>query len=73
MLNYFDKFLAVDFYVLNQLNINYPNYKHKFGSLTMQFSDVNIVDPYRFKAEEYVEIMNNIKYVAENINLDEIT
>ena len=30
MLNYFDKFLAVDFYVLNQLNISYPKYKHKF-------------------------------------------
>ena len=38
MLDYFDKFLAVDFYVLNQLNNSYPKYKHKFISLTLQFS-----------------------------------
>lgn len=72
MLSYFDKFLAVDFYVLNKLNITYPKYKHKFCSLTMQFPDINIIDPYRFKDKEYNEIMNDIKHVSENINLEEI-
>ena len=71
MLNYFDKFLAVDFYVLNQLNITFPKYQHKFTSLTMQFNDVNIIDPYQFKADEYIRTMNDIKYVVENINLEE--
>jgi len=72
MLNYFDIFLAVDFYVLNQLNIAYPKYKHKFQSITKQFHDINILDPYHFHADEYTKTMNNIKHVSENINLEEI-
>ena len=72
MLNYFDKFLAVDFYVLNQLNIEYPNFRHKFFSLTSQFNNVNIIDPYQFKDEEYIKVMEDIKFVAEKINLEEI-
>ena len=72
MLNYFDKFLAVDFYVLNQLNIAFPKYKHKFQSLTKQFRDINILDPYHLQASEYKKVMNDIKYVSENINLEEM-
>ena len=72
MLNYFDKFLAVDYYVLNQLNMAYPKYKHKFESLTRQFRDINIIDPYQLQAEEYMKIMNDIKYVSDNINLEEM-
>jgi protein-tyrosine-phosphatase len=70
MLNYFDRFLAVDFYVLNQLNVMYPNYKHKFLPLTMQFDDINIVDPYQFQADEYLKVMNDIKHIVERINLE---
>ena len=72
MLNYFDKFLAIDFYILNQLNIAYPKYKHKFQSITKQFHDINILDPYHLQADEYLKTMNDIKYVSENINLEEI-
>jgi protein-tyrosine-phosphatase len=71
MLNYFDKFLAVDLYVLNKLNTMYPKYRYKFLSLTMQFSDVNIIDPYHFHGDEYTRTMNDIKYVTEKINLEE--
>ena len=70
MLNYFDKFLAVDMYVLNQLNLNYPRFRHKFGLLTSQFTDINIIDPYQFQKDEYDKVMNDIKYVAEYINLE---
>ena len=72
MLEYFDYFLAVDFYVLNQLNVTYPKYKHKFLSLTAQFNSINIVDPYHFQADEYSIVMNDIKYVVEKIDLEEI-
>ena len=72
MLAYFDKFLAVDYFVLNQLNIAYPKYQHKFQSLTKQFRDINILDPYQLQPEEYAKIMNDIKYVSENINLEEM-
>lgn len=72
MLNYFDKFLAVDFYVLNQLNIIYPKFKNKFFLLTTQFDDISIVDPYMLKADEYLKTMNNIKYVSKKIILEKI-
>ena len=72
MLNYFDKFLAVDFYVLNQLNINYPRYKHKFCLITGQFNDISIVDPYRLEEDEYKRTMNDIKHVSENIDLEKM-
>ena len=71
ILNYFDIFLAVDFYVLNQLNITYSNYKHKFRLLTAQFKDINIIDPYQLRADEYLKTMHDIKYIAEKINLEE--
>lgn len=71
MLRYFDKFLAVDFYVLNQLNVTYPQYKEKFSSLTAQFNDKNIIDPYKFEDNEYKIVMNIIKSVVENIDLEE--
>lgn len=72
MLNYFDKFLAVDLFVLNQLNMTYPKFKNKFLSLTLQFSDVDIIDPFKLNANNYIKIMESIKFVAERINLDEI-
>lgn len=70
MLSYFDIFLAVDFYVLNQLNILYPKYKHKFRNLTMQFQDINIIDPYQLEDEEYLKTMVDIMHVTENIDLE---
>lgn len=72
MLNYFDRFLAVDYYVLNQLNTKYPKYKYKFQSLTKQFSNINILDPYHLQADEYQKIMNDIMHVSKNINLEEM-
>lgn len=72
MLNYFEKFLAVDFYVLNQLNISHPKYMDKFYSLTNQFSEINIIDPYQLHEDEYLKVMGDIKFVSENINLEEI-
>lgn len=72
MLNYFDKFLAIDFYVLSQLNTAYPKYKHKFQSITKQFHNINILDPYHLQADEYLKTMNDIKHISENINLEEM-
>jgi protein-tyrosine-phosphatase len=72
MLDYFDKFIAVDLFVLNELNTKYPKYRQKFLSLTMHFSDINIIDPYRLQQDEYNKIMNHIKYIVENINLENL-
>ena len=72
MLTYFDKFFAVDFYVLNQLNKTYPKYRHKFLSLTSQFDNLNIIDPYQLKDKEYLKTMKDIKHIVERINLDDV-
>ena len=69
MLNYFDYFFAVDHIVLNELNKQFPKFKNKFVLLTAQFKNRNIIDPYRFKDDEYLNVMNDIKYVVENIKL----
>ena len=69
MLSYFDYFFAVDPFVLNELNRNYQKYKYKFKLLTFQFNDINLIDPYRLQNDEYIKVMNNIKYVSENIRL----
>ena len=73
MLNYFDKFLAVDPYVLNKLNITYPKYKHKFCSITSQFNDISIVDPYHLEPEKYARVMTDIRHVVENIDLEKLS
>ena len=31
-----------------------------------------IIDPYHFQQDEYYKIMNDIKYVVENINLENL-
>ena len=72
MLDYFDKFLAVDPYVLNRLNISYPKYRQKFLLLTAQFSNIIISDPYNLNANDYKKTMDNIKHITENINLEKI-
>lgn len=69
MLGYFDYFFAVDIFVLSELNRIYPNYKYKFKLLTSQFKDIDIIDPFRLQDDEYIKVMNNIKYVIERIKI----
>lgn len=69
MLSYFDYFFAVDLFVLNELNKLFPKYSHKFKLFTSQFNNLNIIDPYRIRNKEYMKVMDDIKYVTENIKL----
>ena len=73
MLGYFDYFFAVDIFVLSELNRIYPNYKYKFKLLTSQFKDIDIIDPFRLQDDEYIKVMNNIKYVIERIKIFKYT
>lgn len=70
VLEHFDYFLAIDFLVLNQLNIQYGKYKDKFKLATSQFSKITINDPYRLGNEDYLDIMKKIYHVSANIDLD---
>lgn len=70
MLNYFDYFIAIDLFVLSNLNLKYPKFRKKFILSTSQFKNLDIIDPYSFEDNEYKQVMNTIKKVSENIDLD---
>ena len=72
MLNYFDYFLAVDIFVLNELNRNFSKYKNKFKLITSQFENITLYDPYKLNRGYYIEVMKNILHVAENIDLEKV-
>ena len=69
MLSYFDYFLVVDSFVLSQLNITYPKYKHKFLLATSHLDNVHLMDPYQMNNEDYRLAMNQIKVTSETIIL----
>ena len=69
---YFDYFLAVDLFVLNELNTRHKKYRNKFRLLTSQFNNIDIIDPYKFDDENYIEVMKDIAKVVECINLENI-
>ena len=72
MLNYFDYFIAVDTFVLMQLNSKFKNFSKKFLLSTYHLSNVDIIDPYNFnKIEDYNKVMESIKYTVNSINLSE--
>lgn len=70
MLNYFNFFIAVDIFVLNELNKIYPKYRHKFVLATSQIDNIELRDPYRMDNNDYKKIMESIKIVSESIKLD---
>lgn len=69
-LDYFDYFLAMDYFVLSELNKKYKKYKKKFHLCSSQFDNIQIDDPYKLDDEQYYKVMTDIKYVSENINLE---
>ncbi len=70
MLNDCDYFIAVDLLVLIELNKLFPKYKEKFKLATSQFKNIELNDPYMFGPREYKDIMTNIQFVSENIDLE---
>jgi protein-tyrosine-phosphatase len=69
MLDYFDYFIAVDLFVLSELNLTYPKYTHKFFLATSHIDNVYLIDPYLMNNEDYRAIMNQIKTTSETITL----
>lgn len=70
MLKYFDVILAVDLFVLSELNKKYPKFHSKFKLFNSQFPDYEIRDPYKMNEEDYSKVMSDIHFVAENIDLN---
>ena len=70
ILEYFDIFIAVDFFVLMELNRLYPRYKKKFKLSTSQFKKIDIIDPYKLNDMQYESVMNDIHKVSKDIDLE---
>ena len=72
ILNYFDFFITVDFYVLNELNKLFPKYKNKFKLASSQFEGKDIIDPFRLDDEQYEKVMRDIQFISNKINLENL-
>ena len=71
-LNSSDVIFAMDVMVLMHLNKTYKNFRHKFKLFTHQQGNLQIKDPYRLSEEEYKNVMDKIKFVADSFQLEEL-
>ncbi len=68
-----DIVFAMDAYILMYLNKTYKNFRHKFKLFTYKKRNLQIKDPYRLSEEEYVNVMDKIKFVVDSIKLEELS
>ena len=71
-LNSNDIVFAMDVMVLMHLNKTYKNFRHKFKLFTYKQRNLQIKDPYRLIDEEYKNVMDDIKFVADSFQLEEL-
>ena len=71
-LNSSDVVFAMDAMVLMHLNKTYKNFRHKFKLFSYKQRNLQIKDPYRLSEEEYKNVMNKIKFVADSFQLEEL-
>jgi len=71
-LNSSDIVFAMDTMILMHLNKTYKNFRHKFKLFTHQQRNLRIKDPYRLPEEEYKNVMNQIKFVVDSFQLEEL-
>ena len=55
-----DLVLAVDHFILQQLNQKFPSMRNKFRLLSQNKKGIFIGDPYKFRSKEYIEVMDKI-------------
>lgn len=67
-----DIVFAMDTMILMHLNKTYKNSRHKFKLFTHQQRNLRIKDPYRLPEEEYKNVMNQIKFVVDSFQLEEL-
>ena len=63
---------AMDTYVLMQLNRIYKNYRNKFKLFTYQHRNIQISDPYKLSEQRYKNVMDEIKFVIDSFELEEL-
>ncbi len=63
---------AMDTLVLMQLNKIFKNYRNKFKLFTYQHRNLQINDPYKLSNEKYESVMDEIKFVIDSIEIEEL-
>ena len=71
-LNSSDVIFAMDAIVLMHLNKTYKNFELKFKLFTYKQRNFQIKDPYSLSKEEYKNVMDKIKFVADSFQLEEL-
>ena len=67
-----DVVFAMDAMVLMHLNKTFKNFRHKFKLFSYKNRNIQIKDPYRLCEKEYKRVMDDIKFVIENFELEDI-
>ncbi|MFL2747840.1 MAG: hypothetical protein ACJ0HU_05695 [Gammaproteobacteria bacterium] len=63
---------AMDTSVLMYLNKNYKRHRNKFKLFTYQHRNLQIRDPYKLSKEKYKIVMDEIKFVIDSFELEEL-
>ena len=63
---------AMDTVVLMHLNSSFRNYRDKFKLFTYQHKNVHIKDPYKLSKEKYKTVMDEIKFVIDSFQLEDL-
>lgn len=71
-LNSSDIVFAMDTSVLMYLNKTYKNYRNKFKLFTYQHRNIQIKDPYKLSEKKYKKVMNDIKFVIDCFELEDL-
>ena len=71
-LNSSNLIFAMDAMILMDLNKTYKNFRHKFKLFAYKQRNLQIKDPYRLSEEEYKNVMDKIKFVADSFQLEEL-
>ena len=67
-----DIVFAMDPFILMNLNKSFKFFRTKFKLFSFQHRSLNIKDPYRLTEEEYINVMDDINFVVENLDLEEL-
>tara|TARA_B100000989_G_scaffold289534_1_gene261518 strand:- start:474 stop:920 length:447 start_codon:yes stop_codon:yes gene_type:complete len=62
---------AMDMTILMKLNTVFKNSRTKIKLFSFQHKNLNIMDPYNLSNEKYKKVMNDIKFVIDNLSLEE--
>lgn len=63
---------AMDILVLMHLNKTYKNYRSKFKLFTYQHKNLQIKDPYNLSKQKYKNVMDEIKFVIDSFQLEDL-